>query len=400
MTLSTAIKGRFVLADGVHRGVVSIAGDRIGSVTPGAVGSIAPGGLEQFDDDHVIVPGFVDLHCHGAAGGEYGVGVDPARRASAYHLAHGSTTQVASLVSNVPQVLERGVRECAELVADGTLAGIHLEGPFLSTVRCGAQNPAVLTDVDPRLVEALVEACAQAGVPDAIVQWTYAPERDLEGVFPRCLADAGILPAIGHTDADAVTTRIAMEVCVAQAERVRGGRPLVTHLFNGMPSLHHRSPGPVAATIAAAASGSAVAEVISDGQHLDAETVRFVFDTVGAGSIALITDAMAACGMPDGAYSLGGQDVEVAHGAARLVHGEGLAGSIAPLVDCLRFAVRQAGIPLHEAARAASATPASVLGIDDHVGSIEPGKLADLVVLDGDLRVVRVMRRGAWVDAA
>lgn len=395
--LSSALRGRLVLPDGVHAGIVTVSDGRIRDVTPGARSSLAPGGVEEFDDDHLILPGLVDLHCHGANGAEFGVGADAARTAAAHHLARGTTTLVASLVSNTPENLVAGVRDCAPLVAEGVLAGLHLEGPFLSHARRGAQNPDVLTDADPALVDALVQAATDAGVPDAIVQWTFAPERDPAGTLPAHLAQRDILPAVGHTDAGAGATRAALATCAEVSAGVRGGHPLVTHLFNGMPSMHHRVPGPVASCLAAAGQGRAVVEVIADGQHLDAQTIRFLFDLLPPESIALITDAMAACGKADGSYSLGGQEVRVSGGAARLGADGSLAGSIATLAECVRFCVQQAGVEIHEAVRAASATPAAVLGRAGHIGAIAPGQDADLVVVDGDLRVVRVMRAGAWV---
>jgi N-acetylglucosamine-6-phosphate deacetylase len=170
----------------------------------------------------------------------------------------------------------------------------------------------------------------------------------------------------------------------------------VTHLFNGMPPLHHRDPGPVAACLGAAARGSAVVELVADGVHLAPATVRAVFDLVGADSIALVTDAMAAAGMPDGSYVLGPVAVRVKDGVARLADGGAIAGGTAHLLDVVRETVR-AGVPLVAAVRAASTTPAGVLGRTD-VGAVAEGGLADLVLVDDDLRPLRVLRRGWWVD--
>ena len=139
---------------------------------------------------------------------------------------------------------------------------------------------------------------------------TYAPERPGGDALPALLAGHGILPALGHTDADADTAWASLRSALGSAPR--GGRPLVTHVFNGMPPMHHRAPGPVAACLAQAARGEAVLEVIGDGVHLDAGTVRMLFDVVGPDGLCLITDAMAASGMPEGTYTLGGRDVVVA----------------------------------------------------------------------------------------
>ena len=208
------------------------------------------------------------------------------------------------------------------------------------------------------------------------------------------LAAAGVVPAVGHTDADAVTARAALDRVLQLGPR--GGRPLVTHVFNGMPPLHHRSPGPVAAALGSAGRGEAVLEVVGDGVHLAAETVRMLFETVGPGSLALITDAMAASGMPEGRYTLGGRDVVVDGRTARLADGGSIAGGVATLLEVVRWCVTEVGIPLTDAVTAATATPASVMGWSD-IGSLTAGRRADIVVVDSDVDLVCVLRGGHWV---
>ena len=208
---------------------------------------------------------------------------------------------------------------------------------------------------------------------------------------PGCSPATGILPALGHTDADADTAWASLRSALDGAPR--GGRPLVTHVFNGMPPLHHRAPGPVAACLAQAARGEAVLEVIGDGVHLDAATVRMLFDLVGADGIALVTDAMAASGMPEGSYTLGGRDVVVAGRTARLADGGSIAGGVATLLEVVRWCVLEAGVPLRDAVRAASLTPARALGLPD-VGALRAGLRADVLVVDDDLRLRSVLRAG------
>ena len=344
---------------------------------------------ERWSDGHTLLPGLVDLHCHGGAGGEFGADPGSSRTAAAHHLRHGTTSLVGSLVSAPGPTLLDGVTACVGLVADGTLAGIHLEGPFLSVARCGAQDPTALIDPDPVLVDALTDAGS-----GGVVQMTFAPERPGAEALVAQLAAAGVVPAVGHTDADAVTARAALDRVLELGPR--GGRPLVTHVFNGMPPLHHRSPGPVAAALGSAGRGEAVLEVVGDGVHLAAETVRMLFETVGPDSLALITDAMAASGMPEGRYSLGGREVVVDGRTARLAEGGSIAGGVATLLEVVRWCVMEAGISLTDAVRAASATPASVMGWSD-VGSLAAGGRADLVVVDGDFEPVCVLRSGHWV---
>ena len=384
----------------VDDGALVIDGDRI--VFAGRVSELPPQLREAqqpagWTAKHTLLPGLVDVHCHGGAGGEFGPDVASAALAVDHHHRAGTTSLLGSLVSNTPEALVSGVTTCAALVAEGDLAGIHLEGPFLSMERRGAQNPAALRDVDAGLVEAVVVAAANAGAPGAVAQMTFAPERPGALDLPSLLGSHAILSAIGHTDCDAETAWAALRNCLDAAPR--GGRPLVTHVFNGMPPLHHRAPGPVSACLAAAARGEAVLEVIADGVHLAAATVRMLFDLVGAQGICLITDAMAASGMPDGTYTLGGQEVIVEERTARLAEGGSIAGGVATLLDEVRWCVQSADIPLLDAVIAASYTPGRTLALAG-IGGLEAGNLADVVVVDDELAMHAVLRRGVWLPVS
>lgn len=390
----TLLTGRVLTPGGmVERGAVVLRGDRIAyagrladlpaHLSTAAAPADWAGGL-------TLLPGLVDLHCHGGAGGEFGPDADGGRAAAAHHRRHGTTSLVGSLVSASPGQLVAGVATTARLVAEGLLAGVHLEGPFLSVARRGAQDAAALTDVHAELVTDLVEAADVAGAPQAIVQMTFAPERPGAGDLPGRLGAYGILPAVGHTDADDDTTRTTLRTALASAPR--GGRPLVTHVFNGMRPLLHRDPGPVAAALEQAARGEAVLEVVGDGVHLAAGTVRLLFAAAGADSLALVTDAMAASGMPEGTYALGGQEVVVEGRTARLAQGGAIAGGVATLLDVVRWCVQEAGIPLADAVTAASATPAAAAGFVD-VGRLATHTRADVLAVDDDLRP-----RAVWVN--
>jgi N-acetylglucosamine-6-phosphate deacetylase len=388
---ATMLTGRVVTPERVlDDGAVLVEGDRISWV--GRRADLDDRSAERPDDwaeGRTILPGLVDVHCHGGAGGEFGADPDAGRTAAMHHLRHGTTSLVGSLVSAPAPSLVAGVAACAELVAAGVLAGIHLEGPFLSVARCGAQDPTTLVDPAPSLVDALLTA-AHGG----LVQMTFAPERSGAAELVDQLATAGAIPAVGHTDSDAVVARSALDRVLERGPR--GGRPLVTHVFNGMPPLHHRSPGPVAAALGSAARGEAVLEVVGDSVHLAPETVRMLFETVGPAGLALITDAMAASGMPEGRYRLGGREVVVEGRTARLADGGAIAGGVATLIDVVRWCVTEVGVPLDDAVNAASRTPAAVMGWGD-VGALEPGRRADLMVVDDDYEPVRVLRAGAWV---
>ena len=392
------LRGRLVAASGVvDDGALVVEGDGIRFAGRASELPVPWQDAPVFDAGpgrHTLLPGLVDVHCHGGAGGEFGADADSAATAVRHHHASGTTTLLGSLVSATADGLVAGVRTCAALASAGDLAGIHLEGPFLSHARRGAQDPATLTDVDPALVEAVLLAAESAGAPGAIAQMTFAPERRGGVRLPALLGSHGVLPALGHTDCDTATAWSSLRSALESAPR--GGRPLVTHVFNGMPPLHHRAPGPVAACLAQAARGEAVLEVIGDGVHLAADTVRMLFDLVGPQAICLVTDAMAASGMPDGSYTLGGQNVLVADRTARLADGGSIAGGVATMLDVVRWCVAEAGIPLLDAVTAASVTPAQTLALTG-VGTLAAGQHADVVVVDDDLRLTRVMRRGSWL---
>jgi N-acetylglucosamine-6-phosphate deacetylase len=220
---------------------------------------------------------------------------------------------------------------------------------------------------------------------------TIAPELPGADALIDLLHEHGVVAAVGHTDSDAATTARVMAM---------PGNGLATHLFNGMPPLHHRLPGPVAGALTAAARTGARVEVIADGVHLADETVAMLFALLGPDRVVLVTDAMAAAGMPDGEYRLGPQDVSVVEGVARL-RGDGadmsIAGGTSRLVDVVRRVVQRTGVGLADAVLSASTVPASVLGLGSEIGSLRAGGRADVLVVDDELRPLRVMRAGRWV---
>lgn len=331
-------------------------------------------------DGHWIVPGFVDMHTHGGGGHTFTTGdPDAARQAAAFHLGHGTTTLLASLVSSPVELMRTATSAFAPLVREGVLAGIHFEGPYLSTVRCGAQNPEFLRDPSTEELTELIR------LGDGAVRMvTLAPERGGALDAIRLLTGDRVVAAIGHTDATHEQTRAA----------VAAGASVATHLFNGMRPVHHREPGPAVALLSAP---NVVCELIPDGVHLHDGMLTFAASVAGSERIALITDAMAAAGMPDGAYELGGQAVTVTEGVARLSRDGAIAGSTLTMDAALRHAVA-AGIAVPDACRMVATTPARAIGLGDRVGALRAGLRADLVVLDDGLNVLRVMRAGQWLD--
>lgn len=345
-----------------------------------------------------ILPGLVDVHCHGAAGTDFpSADAESAERAIRYLHAAGTTTLLASLVTADRQDMLRAAGVLAPWAESEMLAGIHAEGPFLSSARCGAQDPAFLATPDPDFVDELV-----ASAHGQLRTMTYAPELAGADALVEQLVSHGVLPSIGHTDADAQTVTASIEVTVEELSSAGFDgyteRATVTHLFNGMPPLHHRSPGPVAACLEAAAQGKAVLELIADGVHLDPAMVRTLFALLGPEALVLVTDSMAATGLADGTYALGTQEVVVADGAARLAHGGSLAGGTATLLDVVRHTV-EGGVPLEQAVLSATSVPADLVGLADEVGALRVGFSADALVVDRHLRLVTVFRDGVQLDA-
>ncbi len=388
------VRGRLVTpVDEVADGVVATDVGSITYVGPADDWRGEHPGVELPAHAGVVLPGLVDIHCHGGGGNAVPtVDQAEARAVAAHHALHGTTSLVASLVTAAPDVLLDQVRAVAPLVASGEFVGLHLEGPFLSEVRCGAQPPEFLIEPDLDLIDELL-----AIADGAIKVMTIAPELAGADEAATRLRAAGVTVALGHSDASYEVFRAAL--------RALDGDGLVTHLANGMPPFHHRGVGPVGASLAEAASGRAAVEVVGDGVHVDDGFVAMVFAAAAPGSVVLITDAMAAAGMPDGAYVLGGQPVEVSGGVARLSGrptepgSKGtIAGGTSHLVEVVARAVHHAGVPLVDAVRAASQTPARILGTAETRGALVAGCAADLLVTDENLRPVRVMRGGQWLS--
>lgn len=365
---------RLICPDRVlHPGWVEVGGELVVAVGEGPPPAPADRALTG-----TLVPGFVDGHVHGGGGASFTTGSPAdARVAAGAHLAHGTTTLVASLVTDSVDALAGHARNLAPLVAEGVLAGLHLEGPWLSPRYAGAHDRALLTAPTPADIDRLAEAAA-----GTLRMVTLAPE--LPGGIPAVahLARLGVLPAIGHTDAAYDLTRAAVDA----------GARVGTHLLNAMRPLHHREPGPVLALLEAP---DVHVELVADGVHLHPSVVRAAA-AAKPDRFVLVTDAMAAAAAADGRYALGPMEVEVRGGQARLVATGAIAGSTLTMAGGLRYAVTVAGLPLQDAVRASTAAPADLLGLTQ-VGRVEPGRRADLVVLDDRVQVLGVMRAGRWV---
>ena len=326
-----------------------------------------------------VIPGLIDVHTHGNSGADFSDGALAGVEKMAEYLGKNGVTSFAPASMTLPYETLAAAFASARAFVDenrtdcAALRGIQMEGPFFSEKKKGAQNGAYLRLPDFDAFRKLFEDC---GGLVRIVD--VAPE--LEGAYDFIRKASKLCTvSIAHTDAD----------YDAAAAGIAAGVTHLTHLYTAMPAIHHRKPG----VIAAAAEAEAVsAELISDGQHVHPASVRLAFRIFGAGRMVLISDSLRCCGMPDGEYELGGQQVFLKDGIARLADGT-IAGSATNLYDCMLRAI-SFGIPREDAVRAATYNPARQLGVLDEVGSIRDGKVADFVLCDAELNRKAVYRAG------
>lgn len=344
-----------------------------------------------------LIPGLVDVHFHGCAGHDFSDGTKEALDTiGAYELKHGITSICPASMTLAKETLLgicKNAYEYAEAqekdmqCADGAVAGegkcgarlcgIHLEGPFISMEKKGAQNPAFIQKPDGETFRAWQEAAH--GLVRLI---TIAPEVEGAEAFIRELAEE-VHISVGHTTSDYKTASRAFAL----------GADHVTHTYNAMPGFTHRAPGVIGAAFDAA---HVMPELICDGIHIDPSVVRATFRLFGEERMVLISDSMMATGMEDGDYALGGLPVTVKGNLATLSDGT-IAGSATNLMDCMRTAVKM-GIPLEMAVRAATYNPAKSIGVDAVCGSIEVGKYGDCVLLSKeDLSTQKVILGGKVV---
>ncbi|THC44114.1 N-acetylglucosamine-6-phosphate deacetylase [Streptomyces sp. A1499] len=377
MAASKVLTGaRVVLPTGtVAAGRVIVDGTRIAGSAPETAETVDLSG-------HWLVPGFVDIHNHGGGGASFTSGtVEDVLTGVRTHRLHGTTTIVASTVTGEMDFLAQRAGLLSELAEQGDIAGIHFEGPFISPCRKGAHSEGLLRHPDPADVRKLVDAAR--GHAKMVTLATELPG-GVDSV--RLLAEHGVIAAIGHTDATYEQT----------VEAIDAGATVATHLYNAMPGLGHRAPGPIAALLE---DERVTVELINDGTHLHPAALELAFHRAGADRVAFITDAMDAAGFGDGRYMLGPLEVEVKDSVARLVEGGSIAGSTLTQDRAFKRSVTVDRLSVEDTVRALSANPAKLLGMYDTVGSLEPGKYADLVVLDAEFDVKGVMRRGEWVVA-
>jgi N-acetylglucosamine-6-phosphate deacetylase len=331
-----------------------------------------------------LLPGFVDVHCHGGNGADF---MDGTREAidtiSTFHARHGTTSMLATTLTAPHDALQQVLEAVSQFQGNGTkhaqVIGVHLEGPFISPLWPGAQDPSHITRVQREWLEAW-----HARYPSLVRIVTLAPEREGALELIAWLRDQHMVPAGGHTDANYAEMQAA----------IREGMTHAVHAFNAMRSLHHREPGFVGAILT---DDTVSVEVIADGHHVHPAVIKLLVRMKSPDKLILITDAMAATGLGDGTYQLGSVPVTVHQGVARVTDNNNLAGSTLTMIDAFRYLVQIVGAPILDASRYASMNPAKLLSEQHRIGSIAVGKQADLLLLNEELHLQQIWIKGISV---
>lgn len=337
--------------------------------------------------DCYVIPSLVDVHFHGCVGEDFSDATpEGLQRIADYELSQG-VAYICPASMTLPEnqltaICKNVAAHQAKKSGGAEVVGTHLEGPFLSAAKKGAQNGKFLHDPDIPMLERLQEA-AHGGIKLV----TVAPEQPGAMEFIRAAVKMGITVSIGHSTADYDTSKAAFAAGAAH----------VTHLYNGMPPILHRAPGIIGAAFD---SPDVQVELICDGIHVHGSIIRATFRLFGAERVILVSDSLRAAGMPNGRYPFGGQEIEVHGNRAVIVgHPETLAGSVTSLMGCLRQAV-EFGIPVADAVRACTYNPAQSIGLDSRIATLDTGKEASFVLLNKeDLSIRSIVFKGNLVQA-
>ena len=347
---------------------------------------------EDCGDEEVIdgegcyaIPGLIDLHFHGCMGHDFCDGTKEAIQEIARYEASVGVTAIAPATMTLPvdelvQILSVAAEYRKEAQEGADLIGVNMEGPFISKVKKGAQDERNIIACDVHICQRFLDAS------EGLVKFVGIAPEDNENAaaFIEAMKDK-VNISLAHTNADYDTANAAFQA----------GANHAVHLYNAMPSFTHRAPGVVGAV---SDNPHVNAELICDGVHIHPAVVRATFRMMGPERMILISDSMRATGMPDGRYTLGGLEVDVVGNRATLVSDGALAGSATNLMDCMKTAVKQMGIPLETAVDCATVNPAKALGVYDTYGSVTPGKKGNLVLLDKELNVKMVIKDGKVIQ--
>ncbi|MEC0203573.1 N-acetylglucosamine-6-phosphate deacetylase [Paenibacillus lautus] len=356
---------------------ISYAGDASG--LPADLKQAATEVIHQ--PDGYIIPGFIDIHVHGGNGEDFmDATKDVLDKITSFHSSQGTTAMLATTMTAPKAAIDHVLQEVNDYRNQNMpytrLVGVHLEGPFISPKWPGAQNPEHIVHANIDWLEEWVST-----YPDLVRQVTLAPEREgaLEAI--AWLNNHGIVAALGHTDATYEEVEAAVEAGLSHG----------VHTFNAMTGLHHRKPGVVGAMLS---DDRLSCEIIADGIHVHPAAIRILARMKQDGNLILITDAMSATGMAGGEYTLGDLPVVVENGIATLKSNrDSLAGSTLTMIKGFQLLVREVGLSIEQASRVASINPATKIGIADLTGSLEAGKLADVLLLSSDLEL-----QGVWIQ--
>ena len=332
-----------------------------------------------------IVPGFVSMHCHGGGGHDFTEGTTEAfKEAAAAHLKHGSTTIFPTLSSTTFENIRLAAATCDQLMAedaDTTIIGLHIEGPYLNENMAGTQWKEFLKNPDPEEYKALVESTK------CIKRWDISPELPGAHDFARYMTSKGILTAITHTEAEYQEIKDAFAAGFTHA----------AHFYNAMPGFHKRREYKYEGTVESVyLMDDMSVEVIADGVHLPATILKLVYKVKGVEKTCLVTDSLKFAGYTG--ETINDPNYVIENGVCKWADRQTLAGSIATADVLVQTMVKKAGIPLEDAVRMASETPARLTGIADSKGTLEKGKDADIVILDNDVNVRCVFTKGKEVE--
>ncbi|WP_055669409.1 N-acetylglucosamine-6-phosphate deacetylase [Desnuesiella massiliensis] len=366
---------KIIFHDRIEDGSILIENGKIKAINP----------ITHDDNDIIdaegsyVSPGFIDVHIHGAGGYDTMDGTyDALNHISKSISKHGTTSFLPTTMTCAIDDIRKSIEAIAKAKEIGTeganVLGAHLEGPFINPEMIGAQNPKYVENPSIETFKSMVGEHI-----DAITSITLAPEVEGAKELISYLKENNITVSMGHTKA---TYNEAIE-------GVKCGVCHSTHLFNAMTGLHHREAGVVGAIF----DSEITTETISDGIHISYPSLRIAYKQKGTDKVLLVTDAMMACSMPDGMYSLGGQDVVVKEGAARLANGA-LAGSVLTLDAAVRNVVKNSNYPLYEVVKMATLNPARLCKVENRKGSIKEGFDADLLIFDEDITIKKVIING------
>ncbi|NFN18358.1 N-acetylglucosamine-6-phosphate deacetylase [Clostridium botulinum] len=369
---------KIIYLDKIEKGSIIIQDGKIKKINPS---NFTNNEINQIIDAKglYLSPGFIDAHIHGAGGCDTMDGTIDSINTIAKTIAkHGTTSFIPTTMTVSISDINKSMRVIKLLKEKGSegahVLGAHLEGPFINSNAIGAQNPDYILPPSISTYKSMVNDCE-----DSVISLTLAPELDGSKDLIKYLSDKGIICSLGHTKATYEET----------IDAIKCGATHSTHLYNAMPSFTHRNPGIVGAIF----DSDIKTEIISDGIHISYPALRIAYKQKGTDNVLLITDAMMACCMPDGKYELGGQDVIVKNGAARVKSGS-LAGSILTLDKAIKNIYKNSDLPLNEIVKMASYNPAKHCKIADHKGLIKEGYDADLILFDDNINIKKVFISG------